>query len=1321
MIIKGIPDKWKLGGGNELNVLSKNWINSVASNLNKCLSTNDNRVTIDLSNIDFVSAFEWAIFIAIIDRILTDNKIDYVDIDLVGNSKSSVIDPKEYLRYLYRKDYYSTTASSDFYLSHRVYQIAGFLEAFGTRNALIKSGRDAAISYPWLNIAEANFLDFYGYKDTRPTVFLGLTKIETEDNCKLFLEDDMVLNWRNSMRERFKNSPILETEEIWRSICHELSTNIWEHSNSAGFIFYRVVKPLDKNNKLRWWCKTNYEESLGSVWQQYRDGFLEICVTDSGDGFINSIEQAYLNQSGKSNLNDTPMVDLLSFAFDEFGTCKTEDEGWVLTRHALGRILLIVSKYGGVITLRSDGTEIRYISSEKGFRRKANGLGYEPSKVDYMDENIIGSHMQILLPLYPRITHKDFIERDSIFKYLPETYMIDPAHVRGHLVPVLESIGFPEVVRVSEDIRRFRNSCIRLNNNLRNQHPFNEPLVFDFSGVNWEPPQFETFLYLLHNIIQKRLVLLVEIEPRLARAVIELESQLSDTFINKEVLGDTSEKIFFETYAGINHIVLGVDKNGIRYLFGLSDYKYEKALLSLIDSPDSIEGICSYIDNSKDNETYCKTILTRENPLFYLDENNRWNSSWDSREISQQANRIISNHFDQITKNTEAWFGRSFGYDSQPEEFDKEFFSKDDRLKKQKFNLPWQENWRESFLEASKFLSRERYCDEAAQRLIYRLICGLKIIKRSIDDVNVLACVTAPALMLASSMHRWWPNIDKPIVADLSFNVLLESSSNLPSVVNEGGIVIVQDILERGKVSGELFRRLKRQSKDIICAISLLKFNKQISKTRITSIEQGWSFNEHDILDNLPNHSLIEIPSPKECPPPTETDDDSNLFWIEPRSLHPTSYKHLRREFGAGRDPYLKRRDEILPEFDSIDDGCLFVAGHYVYGHRHYQVAIDVKNLLTGKIGKLTAKWIADICEGNPLREKAEWERDRGFELKGDVTFVLMPLHSQIHYLWPEIRNILAQRGRRQLMSLLDATLFAGRLPTYRISHHLEQQLKRASLDAIDALNLKKHSHHPSPLRILILDDTIASARSAETILLSITHRLKKIFSKAHKKIEEFPSEYHPIQWIRYIAILNQMGHANHTLWSNMRHIGNPPIPFILEEYAPFMGVPLYEEKDCPYCNDRRRLKQLITNCTQFGANIAAEWAKEYYRELKPIAIDGPAFRKKDPFPILSGIDILGLKSKKMESHPIKYIPKYADTAIWRFHKLMLLSYPIDDILQNANKWWELKVAEKEKYDKKQKAEYQRYRWAVIDWSIKNWPRVKAGTARNTFIQLINA
>jgi hypothetical protein len=155
MIIKGIPDQWKLGKDKELSVLSKNWLNSAASDLKKCLSTNDNRVTIDLSNINFISAFEWVILTAIVNQILTNNNVDYVDIDLVGSSNFSVLEPKEYLRCLYTKDHHSTTYSSDFYFTHRVYQIAGFLEAFGTRNAIFKSGRHGSISYPWLNIYNA--------------------------------------------------------------------------------------------------------------------------------------------------------------------------------------------------------------------------------------------------------------------------------------------------------------------------------------------------------------------------------------------------------------------------------------------------------------------------------------------------------------------------------------------------------------------------------------------------------------------------------------------------------------------------------------------------------------------------------------------------------------------------------------------------------------------------------------------------------------------------------------------------------------------------------------------------------------------------------------------------------------------------------------------------------------------------------------------------------------------------------------------------------------------------------------------------------------
>ena len=1319
MKIYGTPDKWSRGGKDYLNVLSQSWLNSASSTIKEESNIKNKRITIDLSDINFVSAFEWIILTSLIDRIVSEYDTIHINIDLVGNSTHSVISPSNYLKLLKQTSLFAETHTADMRFSHRVYQIAGFLEAFGTKEALLNDRNNISYSYPWLNISEANFHEFYGYKKTRPTVFLGLTKIIDEENCNIFLEDEMVFNWRNAMREKFPNSPILETEEIWRSICHEIATNIWEHSNSSGFIFYRVVDPLDSKNNIRWWCKHSYDEMLEGTWVNYSKGFLEICSSDSGDGFVKKLKKVYEDQFKNliNNIDEIKVEDVLSFAFDEFGTCKTNDESWVLTRHALGRILLIISKYGGVLKLRSDGKEICYISLGKGFKRKINGMGYEPSFVKDIDDKILGSHIQILIPLFPEVKYEDAYEIESIYNYLPTTYTIDPDHVRGHLVPVLESIGYSHPVRSSEDIKKFRNACTRLNNDLREKHPINEPLIFDFNSIKWEPPQFETFLFLMQNIIQKRLVLLVEIDTRLANEVTKLEEQISKTFINKEVLGATSEKLFLETYTGINHIVLGISQDGNAYLFGLSNIKYRAAILSLVSSPDTIKGISTYIDASQENEAYLKTVLTNENKLFYIDKNNYWHFSWDSQEIYQQTNRAITRHFEHIAQVTGAWQGPPPGSDGQFEYTEKDNVSSSPQIIK-KFNLPWQEEWRESFLESSKILSRERYSDEAAQRLIYRLNLGLIKIDKSLEDVNVLVCVTAPALMLATAIHRWWPNVNRPIVADLSYNVLLESSLNLPSIIDEGGIVIVQDIFERGKVSGELLDKLKKQSKDILCAISLLKFNDTTSHIRVTAVNEGWDLKEHEILGVLPNHSLIEIPSPKKCSPPNDDDNDSDLFWVEPRSLHPTSYKHLRRDFSAGRDPFLKRRDSILPEFENLNSGCLFASGHYVYGHRHYQVAIDIKRLLKGEIGQSLIKWVVDVCEGNPKREKADWEQKTDFDFIGDVTFVLMPLHSQIHYLWPNVKNMAAQRGRRQLMSLLDATLFTGRRPTYRISHHLEQQLERSSMDAIGAYK-RKEGAHPSPLRLLILDDSIASARTAETILLSITNRLKIIFNKVNEDIENIPREYHPIQWIRYFAVLNQMGHANYTLWHGIKNIGTPPIPFVLDEYAPFMGVPVFEENDCPYCNDRARLKQLISNCNQFGVTIAASWAKDLYDELKPIATDGPTFRSKHPTPIVSGIDILGLKSKKMQSHPIKYISKYSDTAIWRFFKLMHLSYPIEDILKNIDKWWKYKIAEKKAYSEPEYIEYQRYRWAVIEWCIKNWPRVKASTARDSFVNVV--
>lgn len=75
-------------------------------------------------------------------------------------------------------------------------------------------------------------------------------------------------------------------------------------------------------------------------------------------------------------------------------------------------------------------------------------------------------------------------------------------------------------------------------------------------------------------------------------------------------------------------------------------------------------------------------------------------------------------HFDELAHRTFAWRAKAGVKEASEEDgFDLDF--NEDLIESGiKIKLPWQDEWREEFLEASIILSRERYADEAAQRLI---------------------------------------------------------------------------------------------------------------------------------------------------------------------------------------------------------------------------------------------------------------------------------------------------------------------------------------------------------------------------------------------------------------------------------------------------------------------------------------------------------------------------------------------------------------------------------------------------------------------------
>lgn len=1316
--IKGQPDLWK--GRVPRRHTGIQWIQSIAVRLHDVLQSPPKYLLIDLSNIEYLTLFEWTTFVSMLEVVLKTGQVQELGLDFLGDKKFVLLSVEEWMEFHNTGHVARLVRNTDFENSTEAYKLVAFAAALGTRAVLNRPGR-GNITFPRFGDQESNFLNFYRRPDGTETLLLGLTRIESKDDCTQFLDEARILRWRNEMNERFRRSPIFEFEEVWRVFCHELAVNVWEHSHVPGFLSARVVIPCSKRGTLLESWQITYPKIVHNRIRQFNEGFLELCIADYGEGFAETLAKAFDHHT---NGQPATAKDILSFAFDELGTCKSSNESWITERHALGRILLLVAKYGGILQLRSAGGAISYWSKEGHFQRRRNHRGYEPN--DFMATSTLlrGAHLQILLPLVPRIPSPAKTNRASILDaYLPTSYHVDNSHVRGHLVPLLEELDQPQACVGSQDQLAFRVACENMCKRLLNRRADKEPFVLDFSGVEWTPEQFETLLHHLQNILQTRPSLLVELNPRLAETIIAHEAEAMRTALDIEavktsasVTGKSFEEIpersFLETYRRIHCTIIGLDQNGRKYIFGLPERRYEDALLSLVLKSQSIEELAKtfHLDARA-----LRAILTPVNQLFELDRRDingaetsrqaRWRCAWNNEMLAAQAERVMSHHFDKVMEVTMAWRGRPHPK-QRPRTF-KDINQLTLRLGEEtgyeRFNLPWQEDdeWVEEFLECSRVLSRERYANEAAQRLIYRLQKGLAAQGRTLADVSALACVTAPAILLATAIHRWWPEqfqATRPVVADLGYYLMLHPEEVPPQLSGEGGIVIIQDVLSSRVMSERLIAFLRRQSKNIVALLALVELVRDLPHTRVTAIAEGWLGQ----ADGIPRHPMIQVRKPASCNPPRDQDEEFLAFWVEPRTLRPLEYRFLRREPEAGRQSAQRRLGLASKQLEELV-GPVFSVGHYVYGTRHFSAVVDIRKCLTGALGEMVAEWVADVCEDSPDRPRGRWESLRGFKLKGEVTAVLMPLHSQIHYLWPKVENRLAQRGRRQPFWLLDATLFLGRGPAYRIPFQFEQLLD----DALDELaHLSPKERAGRRIRLLVLDDAIATARTAETIMDAIQRALKEAYRRRNLSPAQIES---PIQWIRYFTLLNYMGHAQMRHWQDLSSVGQDnAIPFVFEHYHHCQGISVHDGHSCPCCRDLSRARRLANSAKHYGFEPAREWAQNKEMALMPVAMDGPAFTLESTRLLSKGIELLNPKRNVPENER-PYKTNCVDTAIVMFYELMYRSYPPSDLLRSMRQVMGTS-------DTADLRAYDRYRWAVLEWSTRNWPRILADSAREEFL-----
>jgi hypothetical protein len=1301
--MKGQPDTWT-GVIKKRGVGATQWLESSLTGWNEELQQSPINYTLDLSNLDFVTLFDWVSTVSLIEKALTKAQTQYFGIDLGVNVALPFLNEGEYITALKAVDQ-RVRESASFKNSHRVYQLSGFLESLGTSDVLSHGPAGGQIGYPYLTYSKTKLRSFYNGRDGRESIVMGLQRIESKDHCKQYLDQESIGRWRQQMQDKYKSSPLFEYEELWRVFCHELAANVFEHAATAGFLAGRIVEPRGSDGQILDWVASSYPTAILEIIQGGGDGFLELCVCDAGRGLVDTLKETYRKRKKLEAHEHVKPEAVLAFAFDEVGTSKPQNQCWATSRHALGRILMIVAKYGGALRIRSGAADIVYAGTGGKFERIPDHFGYKPQSERRLDSALPGAHFQLILPLSP-MAKRVPAPINVLTATLPSGFQPDIRHVQGHLVPLLESLDAPRPVIGNDEFEKFRAACEKLARKLLHKHPPDEPLVIDFSRLEWTAGQFETFLYYLQNLLQTRPALLVEIDPRLANEVATLEdteapTQLSELlhFANQiegdRTLTEIAEKRFLETYRGIHITILGLDSNGKQYIFGLPQRAYETLLLKLSVKPQSFNKLCQSPGVSPN---VLGAILNNINPLFTTDSSGAWKTVWDAHAIQREAHRVMTKHFDIVASRCQAWRGRKTDLS------DNVLDNKDES--RMVFNLPWQDEWRSEFFESARILSRRRHADEIAQRLIYRLEKGLPIIGKSIEGVSVLACVTAPAIMLASAMHRWWPG-ERPVIADLGPYLLLNPSGVLPVISASGGIVVVQDVLDRGVISRGLITVLRNQGKNVLCTVGFVRLVNAKSSS-VTPIEDGWT-DPGRLTDEVPTHAMVNIPRPAACD--AEKIAELDAYWIEPRTLRPFSYRLLRRE----TKPRIVNPERVRPRYFAPTQSDIVCTGHFVFGERHYLVAIDVPKALCGSIGWEVSTWLAGICSGE-IAEPPTWARPRSKEFEGDVTAVLMPLHSQIQYIWPRVEELLAQRGRRVLSWQLDATLFLGFGPAYRLPHQLDKLIRDAAREVYRA-RVEGRAERDVRLRLLILDDAIVSARTVETILAEIDRVVDKANEFLVSNYGERIERVEPIEWIRCFVVFGLMGHARHQHWLDIRRIGvGAGIPFVYEEYCWISGVPSFDERSCPTCAKLRRLVHLRETASAMELVELEDWADRAMEQVRPIALDTPGFAGTTQDRLPRSIRLLPDGTGEWGQDIL--VAWTAEEAILRFFEVTYLSYPPKDVINallqgnatpNSDDARSVVIA------------YERYRAVVLGWYLWNWPRLVADTARREFLAQVDS
>ena len=930
-----------------------------------------------------------------------------------------------------------------------------------------------------------------------------------------------------------KNSPLFNDHEFEDVFLEQLSDNVEKHADKSSA--YVMVRSFSKDD-IKKYSKKDYllpefDDQLKKVCSLY--GFFEISISDNGGGIDKTLSKAYKyilkNVLGKNIIFSNE--DVISFALDEFGSryiTNEEDLKSLVDEHSLNQIFKYTIKYGGHLRILSNDCCVNY-DTGKFIKRGKLGIGFsgETMKGNYFQK---GTNLRIILP-HTNSYNCNYPKSISL------NWVFDLPH--GIKTPHAIYIGVELSNRPSKDEIYSKINQIMKWTILKRI----DRLVLDFSGIeDWEQETFLFFIEKFQNLTSSILVWGVNVPSKilmnLQHSILNLTSfqpfPCIDDSIEKNIY--FISKYTFHISKGLSILVKDVlDNNGdailIQYLI------------------DDIANAIYEEDGVRIDSQNLLNILVFSSNIFILNkDNNLWTSLISYSEIINSGMNLLQHNFQELliktgTIHTGFDRGREFIY-----------------------QLPSSKKKVKEFLWTYNLLQFGHHTEEITTKL-KSLLSNYFINKDdfiTLKRFDVIVCATAPARIIAEALSGKFEH--GPMVIDLGGINCLDSEEILASLslrkYRESGrnlnCLIVTDVLDTNNLIRRILKLLAVRNCNVIGITALIKFQDEISR---------WVGQVDEMtIETVNGKEVIPVAILYIHKQPTEFEgviDKSihNEYIIEPYSLRPIWAESLYEPFYAW-DYSERSEDYTMPERIAHLDyhGCISY-GHFRDKNHHNRLMINMyRTLFTDQIAD-------DICD-DIIK----------FIINDLPAIIIVPLHSNIHYLVPRLKIKLRDTGKNIPVICTISVDLRGRGPFYILPNEARR--------IINNLNQEK-------INIMFLDDGLLTGRTVETIFRDIS-KFKRREPKDKKR---------QINALFIYCIVNRSGRATTEKWREIRRVLDQT-EFKFREYIRFEN-PVYSSNDCPICKHIDRLARYSDDGFYVNAQIQ-KWAQKELEIFESLITNSP-------------------------------------------------------------------------------------------------------------------